>query len=115
MNEEEFTSLSLPAKWDHLKKTMDYIVQMDSAYSMRRRLNPHHPEKDKKQEERNLRLDQYQRWAHIKALYSVHRDELANTLENEEYAKCKSIFEKIFTQEVDDALRNIIGNEDMHE
>jgi hypothetical protein len=113
VTETEFAILPLPDKWAHIKKTMDYIVTMDSAYSMRTRLNPHHPEKDKKLEERNLRLDQYQRWSHIKALYSVHRDELSNTLGDTEYEESKSILERIFTAEVDDALRDIIGNEDV--
>ena len=108
MTEEEFTILSLNDKWIHLKKTMDYIVSMDSAYSMRTRLNPHHPAKDKKLEERNLRLDQYQRWAHVKNLYAEHRDEMVNTLDTPEFENCKSILERIFTMELDDALRDVI-------
>lgn len=81
---------------------------MDSAYSMRTRLNPHHPKKDKKQEERNLRLDQYQRWSHIKNLYAAHRDEMVNTLDIPQYEECKNILERIFTMELDDALRDVI-------
>ena len=111
MTEEEFSALSTYLKWQHLSTTMQYIVNMDSAYSMRVRLNPHHPDKDKKQEQRDMRVEQYQRWQHVKALYSMHRDELANTLENEEFAENKSIFERIFSNEVDDALRSIIGEE----
>jgi hypothetical protein len=122
MTEEEFGALTLNAKWDHLKKTVDYILQMDSKYSstensfsLRRRYNPHHsPEQIEqetellKQEQRNLRVDQYQRWGHIKNLYGAHRDELVNTLDSPDYEECKSILERVFTMEVDDALRDII-------
>ena len=126
MTEEEFTLLSIENKWEHLKRTMDYIVKMDSQYTgrntafeLRRRYNPHHPAEQVKEETRlfkqeqkellrNLRMDQYQRWAHVKSLYSTSRDELANTLGNSEYEECKSIMERIFTMEVDDALRDIL-------
>lgn len=108
MTEQEFAELTLQEKWSHLKTTMDYIVQMDSIYGLRARLNPHHPKEQQKQEKRNLRLDQYQRWSHVKNLYAAHRDEMVNTLEVPEYEKCKSILERIFTMELDDALRDII-------
>src|SRR5271168_330610 len=107
MTREEFSILPLAGKWDHIQSVMDYIIAMDEQYSglarmhaMRRRLNPHHPQKDIDQEikntkelQRNLRVDQYQRWAHIKDLYAEHRDELCNTLENEKYTECKNILE----------------------
>jgi len=109
MSEEEFSTLTPEHKWSHIKETMDYIVKMDSMYSMRKRFNPHHPQEQQREETRVVRADQYQRWSHIKALYSVHRDELSNTMENEDFEKCKSILERIFTTEVDEALRNIIG------
>ncbi|CAM6003867.1 unnamed protein product [Sphagnum balticum] len=87
---------------------MDYIVQMDNVYSLRRRLNPHHAEDQKKEETRNLRVDQYQRWSHVKNLYAEHRDEMANALDSQDFEKCKAILERIFTMEVDDALRDIL-------
>lgn len=108
MSEEEFAMLTLIGKWSHLKTTMDYIVRIDSVYGLRTRLNPHHPVKQKKEEERNLRLDQYQRWSHVKNLYATHRDELVNTLDNPQFEECKSILERIFTMELDDALRDVI-------
>ena len=109
MTEEEFAQLTTSHKWSHIKETMDYISVMDNAYSMRRRLNPHHPPKQSSQETRNLRTEQYQRWLHIKNLYAGHRDELANTLENTDFEKCKSILERIFTEELDDVLRSTLG------
>lgn len=108
MTLEEFSILSTELKWIHISQVMAYIAQMDSAYSLRRRYNHHHSEKDKKQEERNLRIDQVQRWGHIKDLYAVHRDELNDTLGNEDFQKCKSIIERVFTLELDDALRDVI-------
>jgi hypothetical protein len=124
MSEEEFSQLSLESKWKHMASIMDYILTMDKTYesnkavfSLRRRFNPHHPEKDVayetdafKKQQRNLRIDQYQRWAHVKNLYSAHRDEMANTLETDKYSEYKSILEKVFTMEVDDALRDIIDD-----
>ena len=90
MTEDEFSVLSTQDKWTHLEKTMVYIQQMDAAYDVLKRLNPHHPEADKKKEARAVRLDQYQRWLHVKALYSMHRDELANTLEYPKFIEfCK--------------------------
>ena len=109
MIEEDFAVLSTADKWAHIKDTMHYIMQMDSTYSLRVRLNPHHPKEQQKEEQRNLRVDQYQRWSHIKNLYAEHRDELANTIENPEFEKCKSILERIFTMEVDDVLRSTLG------
>ena len=108
MTSEQFAPLDLPEKWEHIRATMSYIQQIDEAYNMRRRLNPHHSKNDVKLEERNLRLDQYQRWSHIKDLYAAHRDELNDTLGDENYQDCKSILERIFTLELDDALRDIV-------
>jgi hypothetical protein len=111
MTEDEFAKLTLADKWSHVAEVMDYILKMDTAYDLRRRFNPHHQEKMVKEERRNLRADQHQRWAHIKGLYSNHRDEMTNTLENEKFAEYKNILETVFTAEVDDALRDIIGDE----
>jgi hypothetical protein len=108
MTEEEFSALPTSSKWSHIKETMDWIMKMDSAYSLRARYNPHHSKQQQKQERRLLRTDQYQRWFHIKNLYAGHRDELANTLENPEFDNCKTILERIFTTELDEALRSTL-------
>lgn len=110
MTEEEFANMAASGKWSHIKTMMDYIVRMDSMYTLRKRYNPHHPLGQQKDEERNLRADQYQRWAHLKNLYANHRDELTDTLGVPEYESCKSIIERVFTQELDDALRDVIEN-----
>lgn len=126
MSEEEFTKLTLIEKWAHITQVMDYILNMEKSYtltstgySMRRRLNPHHSKEDVatedkavKEQQRNLRIDQYQRWAHIKSLYAVHRDEMVNTLDNTKYAEYKNILENVFTLEFDDALRETLEKED---
>jgi hypothetical protein len=108
MSEDDFAKLDTVGKWQHLSTTMDYIVSMDNTYSLRRRYNPHHPADQVKEEKRNLRTDQYQRWAHLKNLYAAHRDELANTLDSDKFAECKRIIEGVFTLEFDDALRDVI-------
>jgi len=108
MTAEEFAALPTENKWSHIKQVMDYITKMDRTYEIRRRMNPHHLEADKKKEERNLRTDQLQRWSHIKDLYATHRDELENTFEIPAWQECKSIIERVFTMELDDALRDVI-------
>ena len=98
MDEAEFARLSLIDKWERLTTTMDVIASMENAgrtaYDMRRRLNPHHLAKDVKLEnkgfkehQRQVRVAQYQKWLNVKALYSTHRDEMANTLDTERYMK----------------------------
>jgi hypothetical protein len=122
VTEEEFATLPLQAKWSHLNKTMHYILVMDSQYiskennfSLRRRYNTHHSDEQiaeekgiLKRDQRNLRIDQYQRWRHVKDLYAAHRDEMMNTMGEPEYEESKSILERIFTMELDDALRDVI-------
>lgn len=108
MTSEEFAMLNTYNKWLHIHGVMSYIQNMDKAYEMRRRLNPHHSDSDKKLEERNLRTDQYQRWSHVKDLYATHRDELENTQDDPRFQECKSIIERIFTLELDDALRDVL-------
>jgi hypothetical protein len=108
MNEEEFATKDTLQKWQHITQVMNYIIDMDKMVEIRMRYNTNHPEKQRKEEQRNMRIDQYQRWAHIKNLYATHRDELSNTLDNEKFAEFKSILERIFTMEVDDALREIV-------
>lgn len=112
MSEEDFAKLDTYTKWNHIKATMDYIQQMDTHYGLRERLNPHHPKEQRAQEKRSMRLDQYQRWSHIKGLYAINRDELNSTLGNEKFEECKEILERIFTTELDDALREVIGEEE---
>ena len=111
MSEDEFARLDSMNKWRHIEVTMDYIQSMDNAYGMRERLNPHHPKEQRQQEKRSMRLDQYQRWMHIKSLYAIHRDELNNTLGNDSFVQCKTILENIFTTELDDVLREVVGEE----
>lgn len=112
MTLEEFALLDTPRKWEHIATVMDYITDMDRGYSLRVRVNPHHPEEQRKEEAKRVRLDQYQRWTHLKDLYASHRDELANTLETERYQSAKSILERIFTAELDDALRDVIDTDE---
>lgn len=111
MSEEDFAKLDARAKWQHIVATMDYIQSMDTAYGMRERLNPHHPEEHRKQEKRSMRLDQYQRWTHVKTLYAINRDELNDTLDNQRFIEAKTILESIFTTELDDAMREVVDEE----
>lgn len=108
MSDEEFAELSLERKWSHIHTVMTYIQNMENVYEMRRRLNPHHPKKTVKEESRNLRVDQYQRYSHIKDLYAQHRDEMVNTLESKVFAEAKNILEQVFTMELDDALHTVL-------
>lgn len=117
-----FSTLSTEGKWQHIADVMDYIIRgenqlkgAEKAFLMRRRLNPHHPA-DQVEQETNAfkeswdqqRNKQYVEWLNVKDLYATHRDELANTLDTEKYVEYKNILEKIFTDELDNALRNTL-------
>ena len=111
MTEEDFAKMTLLDKWIHIADVMSYIQSMDKYVSLRMRYNTNHPEVQRKQEERRVRTDQYDRWRHIKDLYAAHRDELANTFDNERYQECRSILEKVFVSELDDAIREVVSEE----
>jgi exonuclease VII large subunit len=108
MTLEEFSNLNTIQKWHHIKAVMDYIEQTELHYSLRRRLNPHHPKAHVDEERIALRKDQYERWAHLKDLYASCRDELSNTQGYADFENCKNILERIFTNELDEALRDVI-------
>ena len=108
MSEEEFATLDTQSKWYHIEQTMLYIMSMDKAVEHKMGTNAYGMDQKKRDQIRSMRLDQYQRWSHVKNLYAVHRDELVNTLENTRFEECKSILERIFTNELDDALRDVI-------
>jgi len=105
---EEFKTMSLLSKWHYISTEMHNISSMDFVVSMRARMNPHHPKEDTEQEKRAARLDQYTRWVAIKDLYVEFRDELANTLDTQDFSECKSILERILTKDFDDELRKAI-------
>lgn len=108
MTLSEFAILSTLEKWMHIQSVMDYIHNMEKRYELRTRY-ANYPSSDSKHEQRVFRVDQYQRWLHVKDLYASHRDELSNTLDNEKFQECKSILERIFTEELDDALRDMMN------
>jgi hypothetical protein len=109
MTLDEFNKLTLSQKWLHVKLIMDYILGVENLFTAERVLTPHHLPSQAVEERRRLRLEQYQRWEHVKTLYSVNRDEMVDTLDIDEYSSCKDILERVINMEVDDALRGIIG------
>ena len=48
-------------------------------------------------------------WKEVKDLYAEYRDELSNTLDNERFASCRDILEKVFTEELDEALKQVLN------
>lgn len=106
--EKYFGDLSLQDKWVWIKQQMDFISKQEIAFNMRRRFNPHHSPEQAKGETITYRMTQYEKWCEIKDLYAFHRDELANTLENESFEEYKHILERIFTQDLDNALRQTL-------
>jgi hypothetical protein len=114
MDEADFAKLDLAGKWTHVGIIMNYITTMDQQYD---RLQPSAGvseaytkllDKEDKHRQRNIRIDQAQRLAHVKNLYAANRDEMVNTLDNEKWAEYKSILEQVFTAELDDALRDVL-------
>lgn len=108
MTSEAFAAKNTVGKWEWIHQSMAAIASAESAFSMRRRLNPHHPLEQAREETRAFRLEQYQKWCEIKDLYAQHRDEMANTFESVNYQRCKNILERIFTDELDEALRQTL-------
>lgn len=109
MKSIEFKQLPLEAKWIVINKIMSDIASNDAMFSMRRRLNPHHSKKQSELETKTFRISQLAAWNNVKELYAEFRDELVDTRNNDEYIKCKEILERIFTQDLDDALRKTIS------
>lgn len=103
-----FAKYKTEEKWDSIATGMRNLQQSETAFSMRRRLNPHHSDKDVKDETSRFRASQYVEWCKIKDLYAEHRDELACTFENNSYISCRNVLELIFTNELDDALRQTL-------
>jgi hypothetical protein len=87
--------------------TLDEFGKLDKI-DIRSHFNVMKPEKQRIEARRNMRLDQYQRWMHVKDLYAEHRDELSDTLGEPRFEQAKVIIEGVFTMEVDDALRDVI-------
>src|ERR1035437_5205700 len=108
MTLEEFNKLPVNEKWSHIRREMDRIQYMEKYQDLRMRFIMNHLEKHRQEELRSMRLAQYQAFTEVKALYSENRDELANTVDMPIYEECKSVLERVFTNEVDEALREII-------
>lgn len=105
---EDFAKLSTEDKWRHIAIGMKSIQSDDTTFSLRRRMNPHHTPQQKREESRAFRISQYSRWSELKDLYAEFRDELSNTQGREQFEECKSILERIFTVELDDALKSTL-------
>lgn len=105
---EKFALYKTEEKWDSICTRMRVIQQEETNFSLRRRLNPQHADKVVREETRRFRTIQYQKWCEVKDLYAEHRDEMANTCNNARYAECKDILERIFTMELDEALRETL-------
>ncbi len=106
-SDEVFTTLHVHAKWKIICAEMDYIAKAEEMFQLRRRLNPHHPIDDVRRETASFRVMQYDRWCKVKDLYAQCRDELADTCGDPKFEECKSLLERIFTDELDVALREV--------
>lgn len=96
------------ALWAKISNLMSDIQSMDNSHAMRRRFNPHHPIEQRRAEVKAVRMKQYELWQQAKDLYGEHRDELVDTLESDRYKSCQEILERIFTQDLDDALKEVL-------
>jgi hypothetical protein len=95
--------------WNSISGKMGKIQEMEKSHAMRNRFNPHRPPQQKRDEIRAIRSRQYEMWKEVKDLYAEHRDELSNTLDSERFASCRDILEKIFTEELDEALKQVLN------
>jgi hypothetical protein len=91
---------------------MHYITAVDASVGARdipRLISA--TDKERSAETRKIRVEQLTRWEHIRSLYATHRDELNDTFNNPAFNDCKAILERVFTNELDDALREVVGEE----
>jgi len=108
IDSKDFAKKPVTEKWEYVHRAMNAISRRETAFSLRRRVNPHHTEEQVEYEKKALLMQQYGELCEIKALYSEFRDDMANTCENEGYTQDKNILERLFTQDVDKALHDII-------
>lgn len=89
---------------------MGRIQQRESAYQMRRRLNPHHPPKDVKLEYVNHINAQVKAFANLKAYYVKHRNLLISDPEIlQEFKQENDEWEKLIGQDME---RIVFGADD---
>jgi hypothetical protein len=108
MTSEQFAALKTSSKWKYITSEMDDIQSAETAFSLRRRFNPHHPADVVRKETTEFRLAQWARWCAVKDLYAEHRDEMSKTDEISRFINAKELLERIFTQELDEALRSTL-------
>ena len=109
MKSKDFALLPTIEKWSYIKSEMDNITSMSFISDMRQRLNQHHPEEYREQEDRTVKVQQYVKWSAVKDLYAEFRDELTNTLDNAQFSDCKSILERILMQDFDKELKKVLN------
>jgi hypothetical protein len=103
-----FDEMTTAQKWHRLSLMMSYVASMDVTRDLRSRYNTNHPEEQRKEEDRAMRIEQYTKWLEVKDLYAAHRDELSNTFGDKQHERHRNILEKIFTDELDEELRKLI-------
>lgn len=96
--------------WNEIRSEMQCIQQRESAYQMRRRLNPHHPPKDIKLEYVNHMNAQVKAFADLKAHYVKHRNLLISDPEIlQEFKPENDEWEKLIGQDME---RIVFGADD---
>jgi hypothetical protein len=108
INVDDWPKWNTHEKWVYLAAGMQGIQDSDGTFALRRRLNPHHPIENQRQEARAHVISQMGRLNDLKDLYASARDELANTCDNDMFVQWRNILERLFTMDVDAALHKII-------
>lgn len=104
----EFKDYTTLEKWDSIHTCINNLLRAEDAFSLRRRVNPHHKKEQVREETRLFRTEQYAKWSEVKELYVEFRDELSNTFGDKRFVECRNILERIFTVELDEALRQTL-------
>ena len=89
-----FKSYTTQQKWEEIERMLNTIASHETAFNMRRRLNPHHPTEQAEQETMLFRAQQYKNWIAVNEIYAEHRDELSNTCDNYIYMQHKKCLKR---------------------
>lgn len=93
--------------WEKFTSLANYVVERETVFEMRRRMNSHHPQ-DAKDYESNLHNKQQQQsWAILKKWYCENESTLREFYKATESKKKKKLFEAV-AKVIDDEMKEEI-------
>ena len=81
--------------WDRFTSHANFIVERESVFEMRRRMNHHHPQDVKDQEKEMFDNQQRQEWATLKYFFCNFRDQIERKYRESDNKKHRNLFESV--------------------